>query len=123
MPGTITMNGMIILGSAAISGVRRAADIEFGRHGALHHQEVRAPVAERQHEAEPHHQPEDLDAHGVLAVCPMYFQLCVITCRYAAGQRHGRSRAIPLQPPAFITAMMASGAKPITIRKNCSTSL
>ena len=28
MPGTITMNGMIIFGNAAISGVRRAADME-----------------------------------------------------------------------------------------------
>ena len=29
MPGTITMNGIIILGNAAITGVRRAADIEL----------------------------------------------------------------------------------------------
>ena len=28
MPGTITINGIIILGKAAISGVRRAADME-----------------------------------------------------------------------------------------------
>ena len=29
MPGTITMNGIIILGSAAITGVRREADMEL----------------------------------------------------------------------------------------------
>ena len=29
MPGRITINGMIILGNAAITGVRRAADMEF----------------------------------------------------------------------------------------------
>ena len=29
MPGTITMNGIIILGSAAMTGVRRDADMEF----------------------------------------------------------------------------------------------
>ena len=29
MPGIITMNGMNIFGKAAISGVRRAADMEF----------------------------------------------------------------------------------------------
>src|SRR2546426_8641007 len=28
MPGTITINGIIILGKAAINGVRRAADID-----------------------------------------------------------------------------------------------
>ena len=39
--------------------------------------------------------------------------------------RHGEDDldAMPLQPPAFATAMMASGENPSTIRKNCSTSL
>ena len=46
----------------------------------------------------------------------MYFQLCVITAGHARD-------AMPLQPPAFTTAMIASGEKPSTIRKNCSTSL
>ena len=34
-------------------------------HGALHDQEIGAPVAEGQHEAESHHDPEPLDAHGI----------------------------------------------------------
>jgi hypothetical protein len=35
------------------------------RHRALDDEEVGAPVAERQHEAEPHHQAEPLDPHRV----------------------------------------------------------
>ena len=35
-----------------------------GGHGALDHEEVRAPVAERQYEAEAGHQTEGFDAHG-----------------------------------------------------------
>src|SRR5205807_9641190 len=34
-------------------------------HGALYHQEIGAPIPERQHEAQSHHQAEPLDAHGV----------------------------------------------------------
>ncbi len=45
----------------------------------------------------------------------MYFQACVM---------FGARRVwMPLHPPAFITARIASGEKPITMRKNCSTSL
>ncbi|MNX86090.1 hypothetical protein D3C86_1179540 [compost metagenome] len=36
-------------------------------HGALDHQEVRAPVAEREHEAQAHRHPQPLDAHGIAA--------------------------------------------------------
>ena len=62
---------------------------------------------------------------GLSEVCAMYFQLCVITSPLMPpGRVMVCSRAaMPLQPPAFITAMIASGEKPITIRKNCSTSL
>ena len=65
MPGRITRKGKSIFGTAATSGVRRAAFIDFGGHRALDDEEVRAPVAERQHEAQAHHHPEPLDAHGV----------------------------------------------------------
>ena len=40
------------------------------RHGALHDQEIGAPVAEREHEAESHHQPEPLDAYRVVGGVP-----------------------------------------------------
>ena len=96
--------------------MRRAADMRFGRHGALHHQEVRAPVAEREHEAEARDQAEDLHAHRILR------RRCPCTSSYASSRSGMRAR-MPSHPPAFITAMIASGEKPSTIRKNCSTSL
>ena len=75
MPGRMTRNGKSILGTAAMSGVRRAADHRVGGHRPLHDQEVGAPVAERQHEAEAHHHPEPLDAHGVRGrAAPMWRQ-------------------------------------------------
>ncbi|SPF39816.1 hypothetical protein SBA4_2420012 [Candidatus Sulfopaludibacter sp. SbA4] len=39
----------------------------FGRHGALHHQEIRAPVAERQDEAQARHHGEESRPHGIFA--------------------------------------------------------
>ncbi len=62
---------------------------------------------------------------GFWLVCARYFQLCVITSPFMppGSVIVARRALIPLQPPAFITAMMASGEKPITIRKNCRTSL
>ena len=47
---------------------RRAPGRAHGvrRHGALHDQEIRAPVPEREHEAEAHHQAEPLDADGIV---------------------------------------------------------
>ena len=55
----------------------------------------------------------------------MYFQLWVMTLPLMPpGKVMAARRAlIPLHPPAFVTAMMARGEKPITIRKNCRTSL
>ena len=35
------------------------------RHRALHHQKVRAPVAEREYESQTHRQPEPFDAHRI----------------------------------------------------------
>ncbi len=52
---------------------------------------------------------------GFWLALDMYRQLCVIT--------GGRRDWMPLHPPAFSTAMMASGVKPSTMRKNCRTSL
>ena len=55
----------------------------------------------------------------------MYFQLWVMTSPLMppGSVMAARRALIPLHPPALITAMMASGEKPITIRKNCRTSL
>ena len=39
----------------------------IGRHGSLHDQEIRAPVAEAQHEPQPRHHAEQFHAHGVFA--------------------------------------------------------
>ena len=110
------MNGITIFGNAAIRGVRRAADMDSGRHGPLHHQKIRAPIAERQHEAQPRNQAEHFHAHRILGCAP----------RIAPGVRHhlrASRAAMPLQPPVFITTKIANGAKPSTIRKNCNTSL
>ena len=62
---------------------------------------------------------------GFWEVCAMYFQLWVMTSPLMppGSVMVARRALIPLHPPAFVTAMMASGEKPITIRKNCRTSL
>ena len=48
-----------------MSGVRRAAAIESAAIARCTTRKVGAPVAERQHEAEPHRETEHLDAHRV----------------------------------------------------------
>ena len=116
MPGRITTKGINIFGKAAISGVRRAADIEFGRHGALNDQKIRTPIAERKDEAQTGDQAEYFDAHRVLRGVARDISR---NASSPAGVRDD----MPFQPPAFITASMASGEKPSTMRKNCTTSL
>ena len=115
MPGTMTMNGITIFGNAAISGVRRAADIESA---AMARWITRKSV---------HQYPKDntnpspairLNAStpiGFSEVLAVYRQVWVITA--------GRRAAMAFQPPILSTARIESGAKPRTIRKNCKTSL
>ena len=85
-----------------------------GRHRALHDEEVGAPVAERQHEAEAHHQPEPLDAHRVGAGAAQ----CSPTsaCRRPVRSRRGRDRSQlrvrPDQPPTSFSPRNTSGTKP-----------
>ncbi len=71
MPGRMTSAGKSIFGTAAMSGVRRAADMRIGRHGALDDEEVRAPVAEREHETQADDHAEPADAHRVIHALPM----------------------------------------------------
>ena len=105
MPGRMTRNGNSIFGNAAMSGVRRAADIEFGRHRALHDQEVGAPVAERQHEARgPSPCRTTRRPSGSSAALPMCAQECVqAPGAIAARRRHRREpRRQPAQPPTSL---------------------
>ena len=111
----MTMKGIIILGSAAMTGVRREADMELA---AIARWITRKSVHQYPNDItnpRPATSPKTSIPMGLSEVCTTYFQLWVIT----AGMRE----AMPCHPPAFITAMMASGEKPMTIRKNCSTSL
>ena len=71
MPGRMTRAGKSILGMAAISGRAAGGGHGVGRHGALHHEKVGAPVAEGEHETQAHHHPEPADAHrDYPARCP-----------------------------------------------------
>ena len=126
IPGRITRNGKSIFGTAATSGVRRAAFIDLGRHRALDDQEVGAPVAERQDEAEAHRHAEPLDAHrvgrGAAQVLPRLGE-------HAGREPARQSPPSPASPGGPATSRppsgrgATSGRKPKTIRKNCSTSL
>src|SRR3954467_6572657 len=65
MPGRMTMNGNSIFGTAAMSGVRRAAVIESAAIARCTTRKSVHQYAEREHEPEPHHHPEPFDAHRV----------------------------------------------------------
>ena len=65
MPGRITRNGKQHLRHRGDERRAPRRVHRVGGHGALHDEEVRAPVAERQHEAQPHDQAEPLDAHRI----------------------------------------------------------
>ena len=58
------------LGHAPRSAACAARRTSSRRHRALDDQEVGAPVAEGEHEAQPHRQPEPLDPHRVAAASP-----------------------------------------------------
>ena len=87
-----------------------------GRHRALDDEEVGAPVAEREHEPQPHRDAEPVDAHriGRRAAEP------APGVRERLRQRGARCRS---SRPCRAARDSTSGTKPATIRKNCSTSL
>ena len=58
------------LGEGGDEGCASRGGHRLGRHRPLHDEKVRAPVAKRQHEAESHHEPEPLDANGILRGAP-----------------------------------------------------
>ena len=99
------MNGITILGKAAISGVRRAADIELA---AMARWTTRKSVHQYPNDStkpRPATSPKTSTPMGLAAEEPVNFQACVIT---------GGSRAdIPAHPPARFTAIIASGEKPM----------
>ncbi len=116
------MNGMSIFGNAAISGVRRAADMESA---AMARWTTRKFVHQYPNDStnpRPTTMPNISTPIGFSAALPRYFQACVITSGCEAAAARHRRRAS--RRPAFsYQSMIASGAKPSTIRKNCSTSL
>ena len=98
IPGRMTRKGKNIFGTAATSGVRRAADHRFRRHGTLHDQKIGAPIAERKHEAETHDHGEPLHTHWILEALPMNFQeLRKGAGREALRSRHGRETRLAVR--------------------------
>jgi len=109
--GTITMNGMIIFGKAAISGVRRASDHIFGGHGSLDDRKSVHQSRRRERKPEAGEEAEVFDAQSDSG-SPVAD--CTSTCAHltvgetlpeaapAAGPLHGQDR---------------SGREPMTMRK------
>src|SRR5919109_2953195 len=124
IPGRITRNGNSILGNAAMSGVRRAAVIEFA---AMARCTTRKSVHQYPNDStnpSPMTRPNHSTPTGLVDACPMNAQLWV----YAPGANPeavawSASRdTSPDQPPTARRPRNTSGANPSTIRKNCSTS-
>src|SRR6185437_1569644 len=104
-----------ILGNAATRGVRRAADIELAAMARCTTRKSVHQYPNDKTKPRPATSPKTSTPMGLAAEEPVYFHACSIT---------GGSRAdIPAHPPALFTASTASGEKPITMRKNCRTSL
>ena len=125
IPGTITRNGKSIFGNAAMIGVRRAAVIDSA---AIARCTTRKSVHQYPNEStkpSPATSPNHSTPIGLSFAAPMWCQLrthaslanpCVVAtlCSLATS---------PFQPPTSRSPSHTSGAKPKTIRKNCSTSL
>src|SRR5438270_1548619 len=125
MPGRITRKGKNILGTAAISGVRRAADIDLA---AIALCTTRKSVHQYPNEStnpnpitNPNHSTPIGFVEGDAMYCHEWLQ--------APGAKPFEVATVasrvcnPSQPPASRKPRKTSGAKPKTIRKNCSTSL
>ena len=125
MPGTITSSGKTILGMAAISGVRRAADIE---RAAIARCTTRKSVHQYPN-ASTNQSPISMPNHST----PIGLAAALPVCAQVPDQVPGanpRLAATPsifassaCQPPTSFSPISTSGRKPSTIRKNCSTSL
>ena len=79
-------------------------DLGVGRHGALDDEEVGAPVAEGEHEAEAHGEAEPLDAERVGGGVG----------HAAPGVGHGRRAGcclMPCQPPTLRRPIQTSGSE------------
>src|SRR5258708_11791180 len=115
MPGRITTNGMNILGNAAIRGVRRAADMELAAM-------ARCTTRKFVHQY-PNESVNPSPTIRLNASTPIGFEDGLPRLLHRWVYFWSMRETIPAQPPAFCVARIASGAKPRTIRKNCSTSL
>ena len=114
-PGKITRNGNSIFGSAPISGVRRAALIEFA---AMARCTTRKSV---------HQYPNDNTNPRPIAnpnhSTPSRF-VCALLIPTHECTKLGSSLAFsPDHPPTLFNPSQLSGKNPATIRKNCTTSL
>ena len=114
-PGRITMKGKSILGTAAISGVRRA---EFMESAAMARCTTRKSVHQYPNEStkpSPITSPNHSMPKPLLWAFPIPFHECV---------RLGDSFWVrPCQPPTFLSPSSTRGRSPAMIRKNCNTSL
>src|ERR1043166_5040972 len=125
MPGRITKNGNNIFGTAAISGVRRAADIDLA---AIARCTTRKSVHQYPNDRtnpRPIASPNHSTPIGFDEGEPMNFQdsLHAPDAKPFAVATVASRTCSPDQPPTSINPRNTSGANPKTIRKNCSTSL
>ena len=125
IPGRITRNGNTILGSAAMSGVRRAAFIESA---AIARWTTRKSVHQYPNDStnpRPITSPNHSTPMGFAAGLPMWRHDSVI----APGSKPrdtascARRADRPDQPPTSFIPMITSGTNPATMRKNWRTSL
>ena len=89
---------MNILGMAPMSGVLRAADIDLAAIARCTTRKFGAPVAEGEHEAQPHDEAEPVDAHGI--------------CRGRAHVRPASVQASGAKPPWRATTCSLPDARP-----------
>ena len=78
------------LGDGADEGGPPGGRHRVGRHRPLHDEEVGTPIAEREHEAQPHDHAEQVDPHGILVDAP---SMGVQALVHVPGGKGGRGRA------------------------------
>ncbi len=125
MPGRMTRNGNSIFGTAAMSGVRRAAVIESA---AMARCTTRKSVHQYPNDStnpSPITSPNHSTPIGFVAALSIPCHACVYDpagspCATAASDSFAVK---PSHPPTLRSPIHTRGTKPKTIMKNCSTSL
>ena len=115
IPGITTRAGRNIFGRAPISGVFRAADIEPAAMARCTTRKLVVQYPKESTKPRPKTTANHSTPSGLASALPVNFQECIIFS--------GRLALIPSQPPISFNPIKTSGAKPTTIKKNCSTSL